>query len=150
MQYPLRDLPQWQLPPNGDILYYYQFIIRESQVSNKPTSTIVVCKLKSKSKDLVCENSVCTDPENSCLVSRIKKIWDNAGFGKEFVISGYNNKTKIIKLNIKYKKFIILSSLNWDSSPGKQSKLEKDFLSESYQLFDISTKNLKNISLLIE
>ena len=133
LKYPLRELPQRQLPSNGDILRYYQFILRESQVKYKPTSTNVGCKLKSKSKDLVCENGVCTDPE----------IWDNAGFGKKFVICGYNIKTKIIKLNLKYKKLIKLSSLNWNSSLDKQSKLEKDFLTESYQLFDISTKNFK-------
>lgn len=143
LKYPLRELPQRQLPSNGDILRYYQFILRESQVKYKPTSTNVGCKLKSKSKDLVCENGVCTDPDSSCLVSRIKKIWDNAGFGKKFVICGYNIKTKIIKLNLKYKKLIKLSSLNWNSSLDKQSKLEKDFLTESYQLFDISTKNFK-------
>ena len=36
-----------------------------------------------------------------------------------------------------------LSSLNWDSSPNKQSKLEEDFLTASCQLFDISTKNFE-------
>ncbi|XP_047142103.1 uncharacterized protein LOC124816555 [Hydra vulgaris] len=143
LKYTLGELPQRQLPSNGDILRYYQFILRESQVKYKPTSTNVGCKLKSKSKDLVCENGVCTDPDNSCLVSRIKKILDNAGFGKKFVICGYNIKTKIIKLNLKYKKLIKLSSLNWNSSLDKQSKLEKDFLTESYQLFDILTKNFK-------
>ena len=57
----MRDLPQRQLPSSSDILRYYQFIIRKSQVKYKPISTNVGRKLKSKSKDLVCENGVCAD-----------------------------------------------------------------------------------------
>ena len=74
LKYPLRDLPQRQLPSSGDILRYYQFIIRKSQVKYKPISTNVGCKLKSKSKDHFCENGVCTELKTPAWYLGFKKF----------------------------------------------------------------------------
>lgn len=97
----------------------------------------MACPQLHNTRDLICKDGSCENPNQRCVTSAVIDVWKKAGF-ENYVISGSAVREKILKLHHKYKKLKDLKSLNWNSSADSFVKIQKEFVEESARLLDIS------------
>ena len=128
-----------KLPTKASVLKLLKF--RQIEQKNTPLSSLLACKMKPASKNLICKEGECVVPENfdwtRCVVSEVRDIWDKAGIP---TVSDHAVLDKIIKLNKTWQSFD--KNKNKNKTEGQKVK-EELFVADMEELFDISAK--KNV-----
>ena len=126
---PISVFPIHQLPTNGTVLRYYQYVITEKSKRFKSTQENFSCKTKSGSRDMVChDKDFCYESMEICCLRKVVNIWKYAGFGK-YIISEVQIVKKFIKLNKLYISMRNTSYLSWNTITKKITKIGlKNFL----------------------
>lgn len=145
---PLDNLPQLQLPTNGDVLRYYLNLKTPKHLKFKADSFIAGCSQKSSNSELVCAGpgGKCENKERRCCAGAVIDLWEKAGFGGRLRISGKAVKNKVINLYKKYKGLANLGTAHLvkDKTYKEEfSAMEEEYIQESGQLFDISARDFE-------
>ena len=139
---PISVFPIHQLPTNGTVLRYYQYVITEKSKRFKSTQENFSCKTKSGSRDMVChDKDFCYESMEICCLRKVVNIWKYAGFGK-YIISEVQIVKKFIKLNKLYISMRNTSYLSWNTITKKNH--ENRFEEFLENLFDISQNNIED------
>lgn len=97
----------------------------------------MACPQLKNTRDLICKDGSCTNPDQRCVTSAIIDVWVKAGF-EDYIVSGSSVRDKVLKLHQKYSNLTRLQSLNWNTCPDTFTKIQEEFVEESNTLLDIS------------
>ncbi|XP_065650525.1 uncharacterized protein LOC136078669 [Hydra vulgaris] len=141
---PISQLPNTQLPTNGSILRYYQYLISSKKKRFIKTQINMACKKQKGTRNLVCKSRDFCDLEtqSDCLIRQIVNIWTKAGF-QAYIISEYSILDKLQALHKKYQ--LLKKRVTLKDTKDTRENIKNEFISTMEQLFDIGKDNLEQL-----